>query len=430
MKNILATYTKLQWRWSFYDWANSSYALVITSTIFPIYFLNMTQNHGSLVQIGPWLVKNAALFSYILSVSFLTVIAIAPILASYADRFHARRFFMKFFAILGGASCALLYFFNEKHIEIGIVNFYIATVSYSMGILFYNSFLPNVATTSEQDRVSALGFAMGFLGSVLLQVVIFVLLFQHTFFHITELVAIKIGFILVGVWWSGFGFYASTAMPEAKSSEPAASLLYSTRTYISIILNTARSIFTDRYLRIFIPSYFLYTMGLQTVMFLATLFGKDAIGMKDDQLIITIFLIQLLGILGAFLASWLSARLGNVLVLTALVVIWILICLGVYFYVYTSFAFMITAACVGIVMGGMQSLSRSTFSKLLPNQEQKATQFIFFDLTEKLAIVIGTLVFGWVVQLCGELRPALLPLIFFFGTAFIGLLFLLSNQKK
>lgn len=181
MKNFLATYTKLQWRWSFYDWANSSYALVITSTIFPIYFLNMTQAHDGIVELGFWQVKNAALFSYILSASFLTVILIAPFLASFADRYHLRRIFMKFFAVLGGGACAMLYFFNENYIELGIMSFYVATVSYSMGILFYNSFLPNVAAPPDQDRVSALGFAMGFLGSVLLQIAIFIYYFNMIF---------------------------------------------------------------------------------------------------------------------------------------------------------------------------------------------------------------------------------------------------------
>jgi len=424
---FIKKFTKEQWMWSLFDWGNSAYALVITSTVFPIYFMSVTQYNNGYIQLGGLSLKNASVFSFTLSAGFLSIAIVSPILSGIADSYGYRKSFMQFFTLLGSFSCIGLFFFDAQHIIWGIICFYLSIIGYSGGIVFNNSFLPEIANTSDQNSVSALGFAMGYLGSVILQLIILLIITYYVALGISESLAVRIGFVLVGIWWLGlaqFTYFHIKEIPDQTQLSNNKNIL--TSGYFKL-LKSIRLLYANMAIRKFIMAYFFYTCGVQTVMFLATLFGEEVIRMNDSELITTIFVIQLLGIFGAYIASQIAQKLANIIVLLFILLLWIATCIITYTLVITPLHFILVAILVGLIMGAIQSLSRSTYSQLLPLQADTASQFSVYDVTEKLAIVTGTFCFGVVTQWTGDIRKAILPIIIFF---IIGGIFLLTMKKR
>ncbi len=437
--------------WSLYDWANSAYSLVITSTIFPIYYSSVTsQGNSDLVYFLGREYKNTALYSYALSFSFLLVALITPVLSGIADYIGNKKAFMKFFCWLGATSCSMLYFFTGGNLWLGILAFVFAGVGYSGSIVFYNAYLPEIAPAGMADRVSARGFAMGYIGSSLLLLFnLTMILMPDLFFNvdgkIQELiqadvsltaeealrqangyfsgVSSRLSFLLVGVWWAGFASITFYYLPkDIYNRKPAGNVVL--KGYKEL-LSVVRQL--NRYPRIksFLLSYFFYNMGVQTVMYVAALFGDKELKMESGELITTILIIQFVAIGGAYLFAWLSGKYGNIHALKIAILIWIGICIGAYF-VYTASQFYVIAFVVGMVMGGIQSLSRSTYSRLLPETEDHASYFSFFDVCEKIGIVLGTASYGLIEELTGSMRNSIIVLITFF---IFGLIFLLNLRK-
>lgn len=417
--------------WTFYDWANSVYPLVISSAIFPIFYEHETTTRDAagnkvsdMISWAGFDFHNTAFLSFVVSISYIIVALTSPVLSGIADYAGSKKRFMQFFCTLGAGCCMLLSLFTMEHIGWSMLALLFASVGYWGSIVFYNAYLPEIAEPKDQDSVSAKGFAMGYFGSSLLLITILVLaVFTH-------LISIRQSFLLVGLWWLGFAQITFRRLPN-KSTDRKVEGNPVTKGYREL-MKVFRDVLTRKQLRRFLGSYFMYNMGVQTVMIMAVPFATKAIeweneGQKTTSLIISILLIQFLGIAGAFLMSWISKFIGNLKTLAIVILFWVLICLGVYFFVTKPMHFYIVAACVGLVMGGIQSLSRSTYSKMLPETEDNASYFSFFDVSEKIGLAIGTSTFGLIEEATGGIRNSVLSLII---TFFVGFLLLLRVPKS
>lgn len=411
-----------------YDWANSVYSLVITSTIFPIYYGAVTLNEatGNEISFFGWQVKNTVLFSYAISFSFLFAGLLGPLLSGLADYSGLKKRFMQFFCYLGAFSCCGLFFFTKETVEISMLLFVLATIGFSGSIVFYNAFLPEIASTDKLDEVSARGFSLGYIGSVLLLVANLLPILQPGWFGgISSGMASRISFLATGLWWMGFAQIPFFHLPQRKNAGAKGNGIIS-KGFVEL-KKVWLEVQTFPALKRFLMAYFFYNMGVQTVMYLATLFGDQELKLSSSSLIITILILQLVAVAGARLFAMLSKIKGNIPTLLLAILVWMGICFGAYF-TYTENQFFVLAAVVGLVMGGIQSLSRSTFAKYIPAQtKDTASYFSFYDITEKLAIVIGTASYGLVESLTGSMRNASLFLCLYFLT---GFLILLSLQKS
>lgn len=404
--------------WCMYDWANSVYSLVISSTIFPIYYSATTRNEGTnhMVSYFGISVENTVLYSYSISFAFLIVAFISPLLSGIADYGGKRKGFMKMFTYLGGFSCAMLYFFNGKNIEWGINFSILACLGYAGSLVFYNSYLPTITSQNNYDRVSAKGYSLGYLGSVLLLILILLILFNPGSFGFSgDAQATRFAFILVGLWWIGFAQYSFYYLPRNQKTGTSDKHLF-TKGYQEIV-KVWNIVKKDANILKYLLAFFFYNTGVQTVMYLAALFGEKELSLSADKLISTILIIQLVAIGGAYLFARISERKGNVFSLSVMVVIWILICIYAYF-IQNFHQFIFLATVVGLVMGGIQSLSRATYSKLIPRNTLDHTSFFsFYDAIDKISIVLGAFLYGLIEQLTGSMRNSTVALgvLFVFG---------------
>lgn len=405
--------------WCMYDWANSVHALVIVSSIFPVYFSATALSASGSPEINffGFSVKSSVLFSYTVSSAFLITAALIPLCTAIADYTGRKKSFMKFFCYLGAISCMLLFFFTKDTLIPSLLLFGLSLVGWSGSIVFYDSYLPEIATEENYDRYSARGFSMGYFGSVLLLLFnLSMILFPHFYGIENKAIPARISFFTVGVWWILFAQIPFRYLPAGK---PSARSVQSNWFFNGFqeLKKVYGQLQDQPYLAKFLSAFFIYTMGLRTVMYVATIFGATELKLPSQSLIITVLLIQLVGIVGSFAFAWLSGQIGNIYALMIGVVIWIGICTGAY-YTTEAMEFYILACTVGMVMGGLQSLSRATYSKLLPEQTtDTASYFSFYDVTEKLAIVLGTFIYGFVDQFTGSMRYSILALlvIFIFG---------------
>ena len=418
--------------WAMYDWANSVYNLVITSTIFPAYYEAVTSdgdpNTVDKVTIFGSTFINTSLYNYALGIAFVIVAIMSPLLSSIADYKGNKKQFLFFFCTMGSIACCSLYFFDSHNLMFGLFAVIIACIGFWSSLVFYNSYLPEIAAPEDRDRVSAKGFVMGYIGSILLQIICFVLVLKPELFSITTSKASQISFLLVGIWWWGFAQLALKRLPKgtAKNIIPENKIvLFSGYKELIKVWNQLKGMSV---LRLFLASFFFYNMGVQTVMLAATLYGKSELQIPTTNLIIAILIIQLIAIPGAYAISKISEKIGNFKTLIICVCIWILLCIGGYSLPKGGTnEFYVLALCVGFVMGGIQSLSRSTYSKLMPETKDTTSFFSFFDVTEKIAIVIGMFSFAYITELTGSQRNSVLALIVFFV---IGLVFLFMALKK
>lgn len=420
--------------WAMYDWANSVYNLVITSTIFPAYYEAITGdgNDNTLVdkiKIGNFEFTNTALYNYILGIAFVVVAFLSPILSSIADYRGNKKQFLRFFCTMGALSCASLYFFDANHIIGGLVSVIIACIGFWSSLVFYNSYLPEIAAPEDRDRISAKGFMMGYIGSVLLQLICFVFVLKPELFGITVGKASQISFLLVGIWWIGFGWLAIGRLPNGSGAKGAHKKGLFTQGYKEL-RKVWLELKTQPTLKRFLVSFFFYNMGVQTVMLAATLYGKSELNIPTTNLILAILIIQIVAIPGANLMAKLASKWGNFNTLMMAVVIWICGCvMGFYLPRNNIELFYTLAIVVGFVMGGIQSVSRSTYAKLMPDTQDTTSYFSFYDVTEKVAIVIGMFSFGYINELTGSQRNSVLALGIFFVIGFL-LLYRTSKLEK
>src|SRR6201986_4644618 len=418
--------------WAFFDWANSAYNLLITSTIFPAYYVAITNDDktGNHVTFFGHSFVNTALSDYTLAAAYLIIALLLPILTSIADYRGNKRIFMQFFTWLGAISCGMLYFFKFDTLQTSMIFFGLAAIGYSGGFVFYNSYLPEIATLDMQDRVSAKGFTYGYIGSVLLQLICFAFVLKPEWFGIVDKsFPARLSFLLVGLWWICFAYIPFVILPKGSPNAKSHTHDLIRGGFIElgkVWQQVKRMPMLKRYL----PAFFFYSMGVQTIMLVATSFGAKELHMETSALIQIILLIQLVAIGGATLMSRLSEKYGNIQVLAGVVIIWIGTCIAAYFTT-TSTQFYILAIIVGLVMGGIQSLSRSTYSKLIPQDiPDSASFFSFYDVTEKLAIVGGMFSFGLEDDIPNSRRNSALVLCIYFIVGLILLISLLAYQKR
>lgn len=412
--------------WTMYDWANSAYSLIITSAIFPAYYTAIAPEKVSFLGRT---YDRASLASYAISFSFLVIAILSPILSSIADYKGNKKHFMQFFCYLGSAACIALTFLTGENIPFGILCSILGSIGFCGSIVFYNSYLPEIAAEEDQDRISARGFAMGYVGSVLLMVfcLVFIMLNDAKELGLGAWPA-RLSFLAVGLWWAGFAQITFRHLPPSSPSKqsPEHSIFINGFHELKKVWNQLQHHpITKRFLR----SFFFYNMGVQTVMYLATYFASEELKLASSQLIITVLLIQLVAIGGAILFARVSRRTSNVVTLGMIITIWIGICVFAYF-IQTAMQFYVLATIVGLVMGGIQSLSRSTYSKLIPPTKDTASYFSFYDVCDKVGTVIGTLSFGFIGEVFGGLRNSVLALMIFFIVGGILLAFVDMKQKS
>ncbi|MCW9038415.1 MFS transporter [Altibacter sp.] len=436
MAQLVKGSKKLLNAWAFYDWANSVYSLVIASAVFPIYYQALFNvANVETVNVFGGAIRSTPLISYTTAAAFLMVSIISPLLSGIADYVGNKKVFMKFFCYLGAVSCIGLYFFDLDRIYISLTCYFFGLVGFWGSLVFYNSYLPDVAYNEQQDRISAKGYSMGYIGSVLLLIFNLVMVMMPQYFGLGEgdaasMKAMRISFITVGVWWIAFSQYSFYHLPKGVSSGHKVTrrvLLNGFRE----LRNVYRSLSENSTLKRYLAAFFVYSMAVQTVMLVATYFGEQEIawGGNDEKtigLISSILIIQLVAVIGATLTSRASEKFGNIVTLVVINIIWVGICIVAYF-VETPVQFYATAGVVGLVMGGIQALSRSTYSKFLPETKDTTSYFSFYDVAEKIGIVIGMVIYGFIDHITGSMRNSVLFLVVFF---IIGVILLLRVPRK
>lgn len=439
----------IQKAWTFYDWANSVYALVISTAIFPIYYNAVTstrqgENLIDEVSFFGYTLVNTQVYSYVVGASLLVVMILSPILSGIADYSGRKKMFLQFFCYLGSAACIGLFFFSPEHLELSMLAVLFASIGYWSSIVFYNAYLPEIAPPEEQDALSAKGYVRGYVGSVLLLILILVMI------QVIDEGLTAWSFILVAIWWAGFAQITFRKLPKTSKGKVLDGNMWSKG--FQELRSVWRQMSGLTRLKRYLLAFFIFSMAVQTIMLMAQFFGMKEVhtysdptgvgygifpqliiretGLSTTQLIVAIILVQLIAVPGAWLFSRGSTLLGNVRMLIIALISWIFVCLFAYFIVDTPNEFYIAAGWIGFMMGGTQSLSRSTYSKMLPETSDHTSFFSFYDVLEKLGIVIGMLAFGYIEGLTGSMRNSVLSLVVFFVLGLIALFFIPAEPKK
>ncbi len=420
---------KLLNAWAFYDWANSVYTLTIASSIFPIFYSALFISEIKVVPAFGYEFKSTALITFVTAFTFLVVSILSPLLSGIADYVGNKKFFMKFFCYVGGLGCIGLYWFSLDHIYISLVCYFMGLIGYWGSLVFYNSYLPDIAFPEQQDRISARGFSLGYVGSVILLIINLIMVMSQETGE-AKMTMMRWSFVMVGVWWILFSQYTFYILPKGVKNDRKV-----TR---NVVLNGFRELRqvwqqlkSNLRLKRYLVAFFVFSMAVQTIMLIAVYFGEEEIKWVDDSqktmgLIVSILVIQVVAILGAVLTSRASEKFGNIKTLIAVNIIWMLLCFAAYFVV-IPVHFYITAGFVGLVMGGIQALARSTYSKFLPETADTTSYFSFYDVAEKIGIVIGMIIFATIDQITGSMRNAILFLFVFF---LFGILLLFRVPKQ
>ncbi|MBA6152571.1 MFS transporter [Gelidibacter maritimus] len=448
---------KLLNAWAFYDWANSVYTLTIASSIFPIFYSALFISEVKKVSAFGFEFKSTALITFVTAFTFLIVAVISPILSGIADYVGNKKSFMKFFCYVGGLGCIGLYWFSLDRIHLSLLFYFMGLIGYWGSLVFYNSYLPDIAFPEQQDKISAKGFSLGYVGSVLLLIINLAMVMKPEFFgfdisiapdilatgtatdiegaresakNAASIEAMRVAFITVGLWWILFSQYTFYILPKGVSNghKVTKSIVFNG---FKELRNVWRALTNNLRLKRYLGAFFVFSMAVQTIMLVAVYFGEEEIAWDDSDgktmgLIISILIIQLVAVVGAILTSRASAKFGNINTLIAVNFIWMALCFYAYFMV-TPLDFYIAAGFVGFVMGGIQSLARSTYSKFLPETKDTTSYFSFYDVAEKIGIVIGMVIFASIDQITGSMRNAILFLFIFF---LIGIVLLFRVPRR
>ena len=427
---------KLLNAWAFYDWANSVYTLTIASAIFPIFYASLFVNDSNTVHVFGFDIKNTALISFVTAFTFLVITLTSPLLSGIADYIGNKRVFLKFFCYAGSIGCIGLFWFSLEHIYVSLIFYFLGLFGYWGSLVFYNSYLPDIAYPEQQDRISAKGFSIGYVGSVLLLLLNLAMVMQPQWFGIegsadeASVKAMKYSFITVGIWWALFSQYTFYHLPKGNSRRKGEvrAVIFNGFKELQLVWSQLKE---NLKLKRYLHAFFVYSMAVQTIMLMAVYFGEEEIAWASNEektmgLIISILVIQLVAVVGATITAKASAMFGNIKTLIGINSIWIAICFLAYF-TKTPVQFYVIASIVGFVMGGVQALSRSTYSKFLPETKDTTSFFSFYDVTEKVGIIIGMIIYGAVDQITGTMRNAILFLFLFF---LIGVILLFRVPKE
>ncbi len=413
--------------WAFFDWANSAYSLVIAAAIFPGYY---SSNTDDIINIGGWIVPNTALYSYAVTVAYLIIALLSPTLSGIADYGGKKMMFLKIFTTIGATACISLFWFNGMgSLAIGLLGFIISTAGYAGGLVFYNAYLPDIATEDQYDHVSAKGFSYGYVGSVILLIINLLIILNPTLVGLPEgsagsKLGAQIAFVMVGLWWLGFARIPFNRLPKDTEGDMPDGVGKKGWAELKMVWAIVKS--QPNILR-FLISFLFYDAGVQTVLYMAGIFAESVLKFEASELITLILILQLVAAIGAHAFAWVSEKIGNKRALMIMLFIWVAICVLAYL-IQDKMPFYLLGGLVGLVMGGIQSLSRSTYAKLLPENIKDTTSFFsFMDVMDKIAVVAGTFAFGIVNQLTGDIRYSVLSLGVFF---IIGIIILVSVKVQ
>jgi len=293
--------------WAFFDWANSVFALVIATAVFPPYFSSLAPDFMNVLGMQ---IDSNTLYSFSISLSYLLIAIMTPILSGIADYSGRRMSFLKIFTLLGAFSCFLLFFYSSSELSgLGLIAFVLGNIGFAGGVVFYNSYLPDIVTEDRMDAVSAKGYAYGYIGSVILLILILVLIqFKEVFGITSEAMPVRIGFLLVGFWWIGFANLTFRVLPKDKKSKIEKAFIGKGLSEVVAVFHKVK---TDSNIVKFLISYFFFIAGVNVVIYLATVFAKEELGFEQSNLIILVLLLQLLAMFGAFFFAYLSKKIGN-----------------------------------------------------------------------------------------------------------------------
>ena len=408
---------RAQFGWCLYDWANSAFATVILAAVLPVYFASLVPAEGATLFWSTQPIPATALWGYIVSLSMTLVAITAPGLGNLADRRGWRRRLLIIFCLLGSLATCGLFFAGPGRYLLAAALFILGNIGFAAGNIFYNAYLPDLASGAEADQLSARGFALGYIGGGLMLLVVFLMIRQHALLGLPDMaMATRLGFLLTGAWWLGFSLPVFAWLKDVPVTPGMQQALRTPRDYLRTLADLRRY----RDLSRFLVAFLLYNDGIQTIIAVSAIFARQELGLGTGTILGCFLMIQFVAMPGALLFSRLAGRSNTkraVLVSLALFTL-----ITIYASVMKSAVeFWILGFAVAIVLGGSQALSRSLFSSMVPKQ-RSAEFFSFYAISSKFASIFGPLVFALLIDLSGSNRIAILALALFFVVGMILLI--------
>ena len=417
-----------------YDWANSAYVTTVSVGLLGPYLLNVVIPESGIVLFGTAF-GAASLFPFAVGVSAAIVFLIAPVLGAIADFSGAKKRFLLFFAYMGALATIPLYFSGTGDVLITLLLFIVAQTAFVAANVFYDAFLPNIASNDDMDRVSGKGYAYGYVGGGLQFAMSLLLVVGYEQVGITQERAVQIAMATAGIWWAGFTLFTHRYLKETRTETPLpdayrrmGSLVGYLALGFSRTIQTTRKVGRFRHLVLFLLAFMLYNDGIQTVLSVANLYGADELGLGYGALLGTLLMIQFVAIGGALFFSWLAGRIGTKQTVMLTLIIWSLAVSYAYF-IETALEFFILGGVIGIVLGGSQALSRSFYGSIIP-AEASAEFFGFYSVFSKFSAIWGPFVFFFINQLTGSSRNAIVSLIIFFVLGLVLLYFVDEDKAR
>jgi UMF1 family MFS transporter len=415
--------------WCMYDWANSAFATTILAAVLPIYFVSIVPEGGVDISILGFTFHAFAtpLWSFSITIAMVIVALSAPVLGAIADYSRAKRQFLIFYTYLGAVFTALLVTVGYGDYLRASLFFIIALIGFAGGMVFYNAFLPEIAPEGEREYVSGKGFAFGYLGGGILLLLNLLMIEKHGWFGIPDAAwGARLSFLTVGVWWGLFAIPTFRFVRDRKD-KVAAKVRY-IRHGFKTLADTFRKMRRFTELVKFLISFLIYNDGVQTVIVMAAIFGREELGFEASTLIGCLLMVQIIGFPAALfmgrLAQWIGEKRTIYL---CLIVYCIIVIYG--FFMSQPWEFWVLGFLVGLVQGGSQAISRSLYSSLLP-VGHSAEFFGFFAIANRFASIFGPLIFGLVAVLTGSIRNSILAIIVFFIVGFLILMTVDVEQGK
>lgn len=403
--------------WAMYDWANSAFVTTVMAAVLPVYYANVAA-----ANLEPNM--RTAAWAYTATISLLIVAVIGPILGAMADFSGAKKKFLLAFVIMGVIGTSALFFIGSGDYLLASAFYIVAALGFSGSIVFYDSLLPHIARPDEIDQVSSRGYAMGYLGGgILLAVNLAMIMLPPS--ELTGLMT-RLSFLTVAVWWLVFTIPLWRHVPEPPrrilSGEDQANPIKASFSRLGHTFSQIRS-FGEVFK--FLAAFWLYNNGIGTIITMASIYGKE-LQFSDTTVIGTLLMVQFVAMPFAFLFGWLAKKIGTKRAIYLSLGIYTLIAIMGYFMT-QEIHFWLLGFAVATVQGGSQALSRSLFSRMLP-KSQSAEFFSFFGVSEKVAGMVGPLVFGLATQLLGGGRVGIISLVIFFILG--GWLLTRVNEKE
>ncbi len=409
---------KTAFSWMLYDFGNSAFATTIMAAVLPVFYYDVAA-------VGVNENLAASFWGYSQSIAVLIVAILAPVLGAISDYSAAKKKFLRFFAYMGMIASVLLAFVGEGDYIFASILLIVGTIGFSGGNVFYDAFLPEIANEDEIDKISTAGFAWGYIGGGLLLAINILMILKHDWFGIPNAtVASQLSFASVGVWWFLFSLPLFKNIQEEKKVRAKRE-----QSYIAIgftrVTSTFKEIKQYKQLLIFLLAFWMYNDGISTIIKMATIYGRD-IGIDGNSLIAALLITQFVGIPFTFLFGGIAKKFTAKKALTFTLYFYMgIVVLG--YFMTSALHFYLLAVCVGFVQGGAQSLSRSIFGRMVPDNRH-AEFFGFYGISSKFAAIFGPFLFALVGQLTGSSRLGIISLIIFFIGGIILLKFV--NVEK